>query len=559
MTHRFQYEHLSTTLCSLVLAAGLLGCGDDDRSDASADVTDDGASVDAETMDAAPWDAGPSIEDCSGGLQADGRFRICVKFPSGVRSYDVPVFEDSFGTEAPPSSTEFADGYEPAEGECSVATHDRYWVRAQDGRVYRTWHPASTVDVLTNEPCTFGHEHGDDPRTSPLYEWAGGVPFGIANHAASVGNANHQRHEDHYGHKVVVQNDWQAVIGNPPDREEIKPTGFHCYWLSKVHQGTHSGDALGNNEHEYQNNIMCDDGAMRVEPDFEVNTGPNHHTEASVKTLTVWGEPGEFKACAGLDVTQHPGNGRASPDDSDTNREIKCAELSSGWVYKDRPQQITSETGHPDYSGSGIDELWKPWSTIEDRTGSRLFLSSAYYVVRNPARLYNPEGGLIPRRDMNGDGAVDAWIPTLDFCLLNTDQNACKDLPEFPADLDQTDWWKHPLSPFNGTVRVIHPKRIGMYNKSDRVHFCTDYRGVESDVDPTLDEAGTPRCPEGTIYQYIAATENMWFGRTKWGPDRHEGGISGSDINSHENGTIGSGYGHEWVRFFQAEGVHAPN
>jgi predicted small secreted protein len=51
----------------------------------------------------------------------------------------------------------------PGTGDtCTREIHDRYSVVAPDGKRYNTWHPP--VDPGTG--CTFGHEHGRDPRSS---------------------------------------------------------------------------------------------------------------------------------------------------------------------------------------------------------------------------------------------------------------------------------------------------------------------------------------------------------------------------------------------------------
>ena len=557
----------------------------DASKDAQADALEDAVEdeqVDAqtdETPDMDPPVAGPSINGpehdygapaggCVPGVQPSGKVRVCVDFDTGVQSYEVPGFNHSFGQFDPPAGTVFADPYAPTPGtsECSVQTHDRYWVQAQNGRVYRTWHPPQATDVVTGQPCNFGHEHGDDPRESPLYYWAGGVPFGIVNDVSK--GLGYHRHEDHYGHKVVVQNKYEVMVGNGagPDDEVITNAEFFCYWLSKVHQGTHSGDALRHNMHEYQNNVFCDDGFAR-HPDagFTQNAGPDRHTRSSVKTLTFWGQPGWFKSCDGLDpltVGDPATDGFEPPEDSDTNREIKCATSSSGWSYKDFPTEVVSPTGDPDFAprNGGIDELWKPWMNVITRTGDTIFTSSAYYIVRNPIRLYN-DGSLVPRRDVNGDGVVDNWIPTLEFCLaLGRNYGQCDIDPSiFPSNVPADQWWKLPQSPYNGTIRIIHPKTIDMSNKDTKSVFCTDHMGRETMDNATPDANGMMRCPTGQLLQRVAATANHWnTTRAEWGAKRARGNLTGSMINA-RSATQGAGYGHEWVRFFDAPGIHSPN
>jgi len=76
---------------------------------------------------------------------------------------------------------------------CPAWYHDQITTTGPDGKRYPTWHPA--VDAVTG--CRFGHEHGDDPRTSransamPAFGYIGLL----------VGDA-----EPHPGFKVFVQN-----------------------------------------------------------------------------------------------------------------------------------------------------------------------------------------------------------------------------------------------------------------------------------------------------------------------------------------------------------------
>jgi hypothetical protein len=487
--------------------------------------------------------------------------RACLS-RRGVQQYDVPPVEDSFDRAPPPAGTTFEGEYSPRPGECSVRQHDRYWVRARDGRVYRTWHPPSEPsDVETGRPCTYGHEHGADPRSSPLYTWAGGVPFGITGSVAP-----HYRHTDHTSHKVFVQNLWEAAVGNGPSDDPYRSASFHCHWLSKVHQDVHDGFALGNNEHEYQNNIMCDDGFARHPLRDYGAAGPDRHTRASVRALTTWGRPGEMKACDAMTITTSTGMGREPVMGSDTNREIKCATPESGWLYAPLPREIVSETGHTDFARDtrGIDELWKPWLNLRTRDGRDIFVSSAYYVVRNPPRVYNPlpsAGGYLPRRDWDGDGIEDEWVPTLEVCFdpRTRGMPVCAGLPESLASLSREERWLHVDSPFDGTIRLIHPKGTMLANETGREHFCTSYTGFETDDDPMPDGRGWYTCPEGQLLQYVASTQNLWGYGAAWGASPEEGHVGGSMVNARAGGTIAPGYSHEWVFFFDAPGVHAPN
>ena len=62
---------------------------------------------------------------------------------------------------------------------CTKEQHDAYSVVGPDGKLYPTWHPP--VDATTG--CSFGHEHGRDPRGSDLYLIVGDMPLGVANEA----------------------------------------------------------------------------------------------------------------------------------------------------------------------------------------------------------------------------------------------------------------------------------------------------------------------------------------------------------------------------------------
>ena len=74
--------------------------------------------------------------------------------------------------------------------DCTAAIHNSYSVVGPDGKLYPTWHPP--VDPVTG--CSFGHDHGRDPRGSALYAAVGPIPFGYANEQLDVYDPANPRH-----------------------------------------------------------------------------------------------------------------------------------------------------------------------------------------------------------------------------------------------------------------------------------------------------------------------------------------------------------------------------
>lgn len=146
-----------------------------------------------------------------------------------------PTSAPPTATSVPPTATAPSGQEVPVRGQlCPAWVHDRYVTTGPDGKQYATWHPPVDEEF----GCTFDHEHGDDPRTSVLFNEVGMPPFGYVN--AIEG----QRKEDHVGNKVYVVND------------DTRGGSL----LVKLHQGTHSPDAFVNNLHELQYHYRNKDG-----------------------------------------------------------------------------------------------------------------------------------------------------------------------------------------------------------------------------------------------------------------------------------------------------------
>lgn len=439
---------------------------------------------------------------------------------------------DSFGQVSPSGElgmgfmavSNYYQSFPRQPGECSQAVHDRYWVEDDDGVKHPTWHPP--VDPVTG--CYFAHEHGDDPRESPNYQFAKGVPFGFT-HGVSGGLA---RHEDHVGHKIVVQSGWGLVDGNPqngqqPDSGLISRTGFTCDWLSKIHQGSWSRDALANNAHEYFLNLRCTDG-VQLRLKQLVTFGPpelvtNICDSPAVGQSTALTSPDNTSEAFPSGVASN--SGTPVTNALDGKREFACIK---NLFWKDR-----------------LEELWKSDGVLQFPGGGFINFSP-YYVVLNPARYLDHRWAV--------RGAADGYVRSLDLCF---DDNAayrgspmgfCQSVPADLGQLSSQARQQNIRSPMNGTKRIIHPKTIVVYTDNvagsdELIRFCTDNLGANVRILDTGD------CADGEIEQIVSRS------------DRRQWGWNGSDVNSIVvNGQLrGAGYLNEWPRDFSAPGIRYPN
>lgn len=222
-----------------------------------------------------------------------------------------------------PSDPKFATAGPQKYPTCTKAFHDSFRVRATDGKWYPTWHPPVSTDPSTGVKCTFGHEHGRDPSKSALWSMIqenyyfdankngamdtnekaeAGVPFGYANEQLDLyfesKNIASMRHEDHVGNKIEYANGEADTDGGsfgnsttggivipiirPNNGFKWTDSGAKCYYFTKMHQGVHSPDALGNNLHEVIFFADC--------------KGPSaaYDQKAAVTQMAMFGAPGEF-------------------------------------------------------------------------------------------------------------------------------------------------------------------------------------------------------------------------------------------------------------------------
>jgi len=386
-------------------------------------------------------------------------------------------------------------------GESCVDLHDRYWVKGDDGKAYHTWHPAKVSG------CEFRHEHGDDPANSEILEYAGGYPpFGYAmeQQHISANNPNMHRHEDHFGHKVVVANNIRIAIGNSAAKDStIYDAGITCDWFSKIHQGSYSADALTNHLHEYFLNVKCDD-THQAQP-----------TAFSVKLMAPWGRPDHIKSFYGgyhdiSPVTQTVMSLLKNPWDNSADPILPPHISSPQGVGNDGNREIDSFSSlqWKDWNNGSIaqPELWVigkhgdgAMKTVDAPNGNYITFAP-YYTIKNPARTLGvPDNTLVRTvglcynkintsfyvRKSGAGGAAD-------FCSIVDEV-----LNEDPS----INYWKSPNSPFNGTVRGVNFKGIGIRNEGGSSTFCTDAFGRNATNLP---------CSSSQIKQKAATINNYW-------------------------------------------------
>ncbi|HTS87069.1 MAG TPA: hypothetical protein VMG41_01155 [Gemmatimonadales bacterium] len=341
---------------------------------------------------------------------------------------------------------------------CTPAIHNQYSIVGPDGKRYNTWHPP--VDPETG--CTFGHEHGRDPRGSKLYSKVGPIPFGLANEALETWDPQNVRHEDHYGHKVDWENDIQFVRQDGVSGALFSIT---CDVLVKLHQGTHSKDAFTNNLHEIVYHVQCTDG-----------------TEMHVTLLTPIGTPGGFtRSCDGtrVDVAAPvPGNSpngggqRLIPDRTCVDEFLNVG-----------PGQ------RADYN-SALHESWQTSNSIRTSNGHTIASFNPYFQVLFPSRFYDPGvAGITGRPIAQCDSLNPGRDATNDLCDESTSNGALRGLA-----------YDDPRSKFNGVLRFVDINSNNINNAGGQEVWYTDPFGGHASTSPF----------PGSIRQWVATVNNNY-------------------------------------------------
>jgi hypothetical protein len=499
------------------------------------------------------------------------------------RTFLVPIFEESRGTvlrSTPLEGVQWTPNV-AAGDTCTAVDHNKWWVQGPDKKYYPSWHPP----IDPKNGCSYGHEHGESPYDSPIYKFSGGVPFGYTNVVAGD-----RLEEDHVGHKIIKQSNWKGIANNgagPPTQP--KPVGFTCNWLSHIHQGTHSGDAVDQNQHEYNVNLVCNDGQARFPNVPEPLNGHDRDTVLSIKLLTSFGQPGSTQVCGSEQPFATAGASGKTALDPEARRVIACVGDLTRAQYN--VEKFINQTDAPgptetEARDSGFQELWRPGAFITDGISDHEVVDiSPYYFVYDPSRLAN--NSIDGNTELNAPASERylndsrAWIKTVEVCSLEPSPNApasfkigrtnlCDRLasifgvPATPAGYKIIGTLaEDPRSPFKGIKRAIHPKGGTVKNNLGSEYLCTAPDGTAPRVAAISN--GLPQCRAGELPQRLAQTNNLWTYETQasWGrPGATVNGvIQGSDVSTRPGLTPGEGF--EWVRLNNdlvgRDKVHAPN
>jgi hypothetical protein len=339
---------------------------------------------------------------------------------------------------------------------CTAAIHDRYSVVGPDRKVYPTWHPPT--DPSTG--CSFGHDHGRDPRGSDLYRLVGDIPFGYANEQLEAFDPSNPRREDHVGHKVEWENDVLMHFGSSAADALFE---VRCDVLTKLHQGTHSKDALTNNVHELVYHLRCTDGS-----------------EMHITLLSAIGEPGAFeRTCDGATVVVGPPVPANSPQGDGVRRipDRTCVD-----------QEILVPAGQE----SDFDELHESWETDNDiraANGRRLAFFNPYYQVVFPSRYHDPGSAALIGRpidlcyEVTATGERAAGGP----CETSTANGTIAGVT-----------FDDPRSEFDGVRRFVDINYNIIENERGPTTWYTDPYGRDARTEPF----------PGSIRQWIAEMDN---------------------------------------------------
>jgi hypothetical protein len=282
---------------------------------------------------------------------------------------------------------------------CSKDFHDTYFVIGPDGKKYPTWHPPTATDPTTGRLCTFGHEHGRNPRGSALWESirthfafdansngtletaeldASGVPFGYASeqlrtYNAANGIVNADRAEDHVSYKIAWEN---GVARTRTLNGQLQTFEMSCDALTVLHQETHSDVAYASNLHELLYAVDCSRGADAARFGGKV----------IISTMATFGNPGEFAVAQsnGTFATIRYGTPQPTASPAGGGERGRVIPVAEG-VYA----AVLVPVGQTSDFAGGLTETWYSGLSLRRSDGTELVFVDPAFGVTSPSRFYD--------------------------------------------------------------------------------------------------------------------------------------------------------------------------
>jgi hypothetical protein len=282
---------------------------------------------------------------------------------------------------------------------CTQAFHDTFFVIGPDGKKYPTWHPPTATDPTTGRVCTFGHEHGRDPRGSALFDAirthfafdangngtidpaerdASGVPFGYAaeqlrgfNAANGIGNGN--RDQPHTSFKITWEN---GVVRTRTVNGVVQTFDLACDALTLINQDTFSADAYASNLHEVIYAVDCNRG----------NDAARFGGRVIASAMATFGDPGGFVTTGPNDTFVPVRAGTPVPGNSPTGRGERGRVIPTADNVLE--SILVRANAVSDFSG-GLVETWTPGLALLRTDGTVLASADPAFAVFSPSRYYD--------------------------------------------------------------------------------------------------------------------------------------------------------------------------
>ncbi|MGL5002977.1 MAG: hypothetical protein ACRDAM_08555, partial [Casimicrobium sp.] len=457
---------------------------------------------------------------------------VALTQPSGsedLTARDLPPFGSSLSR----AMTSFGWSPDPRYDTCTKPLHDAFWTYGPDNKIYATWHPP-IYEFANGETCRFGHEHGQDQRASNVYASTGALPFGYVNEQLSPNDPSFQRNEDHVSHKVALFNG----LLSPNDQTLTNELPL-CDVLFKLHQGTHSPDALRNNSHERFLNYQCYNDFARTQPLLNVRW----------KSLQGFGAPNSFLIESSNQFSRLIQTQGASPPNQPAQadrRVIPTPEVMISEIAKFGNRTETNPLcDNCTYVSTFNFESWQggPQQILVNASGQRVFqfAGGPYWNLSSSARYYDPSGDASPAssnyliaRQIDLCYQSNSPIYNAEDCRIARSRNGGQPIA-----------WNSPLSPFNGAKRFNEVNFIQLFNPdpNNRRLFFTPY-GLMNYSNGNLQRIRSAEHPIRNVFSMTSVNGVGVKSSNFAGTNQCGGGSCWTDFNRHtlRNGqTINAG------------------